>query len=102
MIKFANNNITRIHSFQWSNYNRGDKATRLGFGEGLAEAGDRNKNLIGLGADITASVGMNIFRDKFPERFISWHCRAKLCRCSSRIASIRKIPGVSTYGVLQL
>ena len=51
--------------------NKGDKATKHGFGEGLADAGKSNSNLICLGTDITSSVGMNYFSEKFPDRFFS-------------------------------
>ena len=80
--------------------NRGDKATKVGFGEGLAEAGERNKNLIGIGADITASVGMNYFRDKFPERFYSLGIAEQNCvGVAAGLALSGKIPVFSTYGV---
>ena len=45
--------------------------TRLGFGQGLVDLGNKNPNVICLGADITTSVGMNAFKEAFPERFFS-------------------------------
>ena len=49
--------------------NKGNKATKAGFGEGVLAAAQVNPNVVGLGADITASVGMNLFSEAFPERF---------------------------------
>jgi len=46
------------------------KDTRSGFGEGLLEAGKRNKNVVALCADLTGSLKMNDFEKEFPERFI--------------------------------
>ncbi|MBS7526372.1 transketolase family protein [Fusibacter paucivorans] len=47
------------------------KPTRDGYGEGLVEAGRRNPKVVAIGADITASVRVNWFQEKYPERFIS-------------------------------
>jgi transketolase len=43
---------------------------RKGFGEGLVKAGEINKNVVALCADLKESTQMNLFADKFPERFI--------------------------------
>ena len=43
---------------------------RKGFGEGLLIAGEENKNVVGLCADLTESTQMHLFARKFPERFI--------------------------------
>jgi transketolase len=45
---------------------KGNISTKIGFGEGLRIAGERNQNLIALGSDITSSVGLNIFKEAFP------------------------------------
>lgn len=47
------------------------KTTRQGFGEALAEIGEEHNNLVVIGADVSGSVMTSIFRDKFPERFVS-------------------------------
>ena len=51
--------------------NKGNKATKAGFGEGVLAAAQKDERVVGLGADITASVGMNLFKEAFPERFFS-------------------------------
>jgi len=45
------------------------KDTRSGFGDGLAEAGKRNENVVALCADLIGSLKMDAFKDQFPERF---------------------------------
>lgn len=45
------------------------KDTRSGFGDGLLEAGKKNKNVVAMCADLTGSLKMNAFQDAFPERF---------------------------------
>ena len=39
----------------------GNKDTRSGFGEGLAELGAENENVVALCADLTGSLKMNAF-----------------------------------------
>jgi transketolase len=84
-----------------TNYsNKGDKSTRAGFGEGLLEAGSRNSNVVCLGADITASVGCNLFADAFPDRFFSMGIAEQNCMgVAAGLALEGKIPVFSTYGV---
>lgn len=45
-----------------------DVATRKAFGEALALAGEKIKNLVVLNADLTGSVMTNFFEKKFPAR----------------------------------
>ena len=47
----------------------GNKDTRSGFGEGLHELGQKNKNVVALCADLTGSLKMNAFENDFPDRF---------------------------------
>lgn len=47
------------------------KTTRQGFGEALAEIGAETDKLVVLGTDVTGSVMTSIFKEKFPDRFVS-------------------------------
>jgi transketolase len=47
----------------------GKKDTRSGFGEGLAELGRTNENVVALCADLTGSLKMDAFQKENPERF---------------------------------
>jgi len=80
--------------------NRGDIPTKTGFGEGLLAAGIRHPEVIALGADITASVGVNLFADRFPERFLSLGIAEQNCiGVAAGLALEGKIPVFATYGV---
>jgi transketolase len=80
--------------------NRGNKATKAGFGEGLLEAGMAYSNVVAIGADITASVGVDLFALKFPERFISLGIAEQNCvGVAAGLALSGKIPVFATYGV---
>ena len=50
---------------------RGEKPTRHGFGETLAELGTKDERIIVIGADVTPSVLTSFFAEKHPDRFIS-------------------------------
>ena len=43
--------------------------TRNGYGRGLVKAGEKNKNVVVLCADLTESTRSLWFKEKFPERF---------------------------------
>jgi transketolase len=45
------------------------KDTRSGFGSGLTELGEKNKDVVALCADLTGSLKMNDFKNNHPERF---------------------------------
>jgi len=71
---------------------------REGFGKGLLEAGENDKNIVALCADLTESTKMNIFAEKFPERFIEVGvAEQNLATIASGMASMGKIPFCSSY-----
>ena len=47
----------------------GNNDTRSGFGAGLSYLGKTNPNVVALCADLTGSLKMNDFQNKFPDRF---------------------------------
>jgi len=50
--------------------NMADKiATRVAYGNALAELGEKYKNLVVLDADLAAATKTGVFKKKFPERF---------------------------------
>lgn len=80
--------------------NKGDKPTRTGFGEGVLEAARQNANVVGVGADITKSVSMDLFAQAFPERFISMGIAEQNCMAAAAgMALSGKIPVFATYAV---
>lgn len=83
-----------------SHINKGDRPTRAGFGEGLLEAGRKNPDIYAIGADITSSVGANLFAGEFPERFISLGIAEQNCAgVAAGLALMHKIPVFTTYAV---
>lgn len=79
---------------------RADIPTKTAFGEGIAEAAETVESLLVLGADITTSVGLNIFKERFPERFITLGIAEQNCAAvAAGLALAGKIPVFSTYAV---
>ena len=73
---------------------------RRGFGEGLVLAGEADKNVVALCADLTESTQMNLFAEKFPKRFIEMGvAEQNLVTVSSGMAAMGKIPFCSSYAM---
>lgn len=73
---------------------------RAGFGDGLLEAGEKDKNVVGLCADLVKSTKMDKFAEKFPERFIEIGvAEQNLVTVASGMAAMGKIPFVSSYAM---
>ncbi len=80
--------------------NKGNKPTKTGFGEGVLAAAQQDNKVVGLGADITNSVGMNLFAEAFPDRFFSMGIAEQdAVATAAGLALSGKIPVFSTYGV---
>jgi len=76
------------------------KSTRHGFGEGLLQAGIENENVVALSADLTESTKVNIFAEKFPDRFIELGvAEQNMASVASGMASMSKIPFIASYAI---
>ena len=74
--------------------------TRKGFGQGLLIAGENDKNVVGLCADLTESTQMHLFKEKFPERFVEIGvAEQNLATVASGMAAMGKIPFFSSYAM---
>lgn len=73
---------------------------RQGFGEGLLQAGIDNEQIVALCADLVESTKMNLFSEKFPERFIEIGvAEQNLASVASGMAAMGKIPFISSYAM---
>jgi len=78
--------------------NQGNKDTRSGFGAGLSELGDTNENVVALCADLTGSLKMNDFADRFPERFVQVGiAEANMMGIAAGLTIGGKIPFTGTF-----
>src|SRR5690349_14674720 len=71
---------------------------RAGFGRGLVEAGNRDKNVVAMCADLTESTKMGEFAKAFPDRFIEVGiAEQNLVTAAAGMALAGKTPFVSSY-----
>jgi transketolase len=74
------------------------ESTRKGFGRGLLQASQLNKDVVALCADLTESTNMHLFAEAFPERFVQMGvAEQNLVTVGSGLAAMGKIPFVSSY-----
>jgi transketolase len=74
------------------------KDTRSGFGAGLLELGRKNKNVVGLCADLTGSLKMDAFEKEFPDRFFQCGvAEANMIGAAAGLTIGGKIPFTGTF-----
>ncbi|MDD5043728.1 MAG: transketolase family protein [Patescibacteria group bacterium] len=75
-------------------------STRDGYGEGLIEAGKKNKNVVAVSADLSESVRAQWFAKKFPQRFFEVGvAEQNLALVGAGLALGGKIPFLNSYAV---
>ena len=76
----------------------GNKDTRSGFGDGIAEAARNNENIVALTADLLGSMKLNQFVKEFPERFIQCGIgEANMIGVAAGLTIGGKIPFTTTF-----
>src|SRR3972149_8792395 len=74
--------------------------SRNGYGEGLVLAGEENKNVVALCADLTESTRTQAFKDKFPDRFVEMGvAEQNMATVASGMAAVGKIPFITSYAM---
>ena len=73
-------------------------ATRVGYGKGLVEAGEKDQRVVVLCADLTESTHSHWFKEKFPERFVELGvAEQNMATVAAGMANYGKIPFISSY-----
>ena len=76
----------------------GKKDTRSGFGVGLLKAGQADKNVVALTADLKGSLKMDAFAAEFPERFIQCGiAEANMVGVAAGLAITGKVPFIGSF-----
>ncbi len=74
--------------------------TRNGFGEGLVEAGKRNRNVLAICADLVESTRMEAFKKALPAQYIEIGVAEQmLVAMAAGLASVGKIPFIASYAM---
>lgn len=76
------------------------KATRDGYGDGLVELGEKNKDVVVLTGDLKESTRVEEFAKRFPDRFIECGvAEQNMMGIAAGLAAAGKIPFISSYAV---
>lgn len=74
--------------------------TRHGYGDGLLEAGKRDKRVVALCCDLTESTRTHLFAEAFPERFVQLGiAEQNMASVGSGMAAMGKIPFIASYAM---
>ncbi|MBV8637606.1 MAG: transketolase family protein [Candidatus Eremiobacteraeota bacterium] len=74
--------------------------TRNGFGEGLIEAGNRNKNVLAICADLAESTRMEGFKKAHPAQYLEIGVAEQmLVAMAGGLAAAGKIPWIASYAM---
>jgi transketolase len=74
--------------------------TRNGFGEGLIEAGDANRNVLAICADLAESTRMEGFKKKHPEQYLEIGVAEQmLVAMAGGLAAVGKVPWIASYAM---
>lgn len=74
------------------------KDTRSGFGKALEKLGETNEKVVALCADLTGSLKMDAFANRFPDRFIqAGIAEANMMGMAAGLANAGKIPFTGTF-----
>lgn len=75
-------------------------ATRDGFGRAILEAAEQDDRVVALCADVTESVRLDGFKEKFSTRYIEMGvAEQNMATVASGLANYGKIPFMATYAV---
>jgi transketolase len=71
---------------------------RDGYGDGVVQAGEKNKNVVVLCCDLTESTRSMAFKKKFPERFVEMGiAEQNMAGIAAGMAFSGKIPYIASY-----
>ncbi len=73
---------------------------RNGFGDGLKEAGEKDKRIVALCADLTSSTKVDVFAKAFPERYLQVGIgEQSMASVASGMSAMGKIPFIASYAM---
>ena len=91
-IKFAENILDKTKVEQ--------KPIREGFGMGLLKAGEQDKNVVALCADLTESTRVILFKEKFPDRFVEIGvAEQNMASVAAGMSLTGKVPFITSYAM---
>jgi len=61
--------------------------TRFGYGDGLLKLGEMDERVVVLGADLSSSLRVDLFKDAYPDRFIQTGIAEQDMMCLAKVGS---------------
>lgn len=78
----------------------GKKATRIGYGEGLLECGEKNQRVVALSADVVSSTATHFFKERFPKRYFAMGiAEQNMINVAAGLSLVGYIPFVASYSI---
>lgn len=92
------NKNVHIHSDVFDTAKLEQGSTRDGYGHGVVEAGEKDKNVVVLCADLMESTRSHWFNEKFKERYIEMGvAEQNLAAVGAGISLVGKVPFIASY-----
>lgn len=89
-----------MHLVDYRNGELKQVPTRNGFGEGLIEAGARDRNVLGICADLSESTRFEGFKKAHPDQYIEIGVSEQmLVAMAGGLAAVGKIPWIASYAM---
>jgi transketolase len=89
-----------MHLVDYRNGEPKQVPTRNGFGEGLIEAGARDRNVLGICADLSESTRFEGFKKAHPEQYVEIGVSEQmLVAMAGGLAAVGKIPWIASYAM---
>ncbi|HZV77253.1 MAG TPA: transketolase C-terminal domain-containing protein [Candidatus Babeliales bacterium] len=89
-----------MHLLDYRNGELKQVPTRNGFGEGLIEAGTRNRDVLGICADLSESTRFEGFKKAHPEQYVEIGVSEQmLVAMAGGLAAVGKIPWIASYAM---
>jgi transketolase len=89
-----------MHLVDYRNGELKQVPTRNGFGEGLIEAGARDRNVLGICADLSESTRFEGFKKAHPDQYVEIGVSEQmLVAMAGGLAAVGKIPWIASYAM---
>jgi transketolase len=89
-----------MHLVEYRNGDLKQVPTRNGFGEGLIEAGTRDRNILGICADLSESTRFEGFKKAHPQQYVEIGVSEQmLVAMAGGLAAVGKIPWIASYAM---
>jgi transketolase len=92
--------VNAMHLVDYRNGDVKQVPTRNGFGEGLLEVGGKNRDVVGICADLSESTRFEAFKKAYPKQYVEIGVAEQLLvAMAGGLAAVGKIPWIASYAM---